>query len=163
MKEKQIKLTVDQAKSMLGKSVEMDELLKANFTPEELGLKKALPKRWEELELIKGYYIMSGDSKIDTLETKSKDSDNYNVFKTKAQAESALAMAQLSQLKYVYNEGKEIDWTDNSIKHCISRIRNSVCVDISYSSYNFLTFNNKEIRDEFLTNFRPLIEKYFML
>ena len=41
---KQINLTVEQARSMLGKSPEMDTLIKANFTEEELNPKKEVTK-----------------------------------------------------------------------------------------------------------------------
>ena len=55
---KTITLTLEQARSMYKKDATMDELILANFSKEELE-KKELPKNWEELEVIDGYFINS--------------------------------------------------------------------------------------------------------
>jgi hypothetical protein len=148
--EKQIKLTAEKAKSMLGKSTEMDELLKAHFTLEELGLKKDLPKSWSELGMINGWYV-ADNSEIRTV-TKNSNFVDRNIFKTGKQAESALAMAQLSQLMDVYNDG----WVPNNVP---GHRKEGYFI----GENKFLAFKSAEIRDEFLKNFEPLIRKYFML
>jgi hypothetical protein len=58
-------------------------------------------------------------------------SDNYdaikqnsNTFFSKEQAEAAVALAQLSQLREVYRQGWVPDWTDGSEKHCILFYKN---------------------------------------
>ena len=52
---KQIELTTEQARSLLGKDEAMDILIRSNFTEEELNPKPDFPKNWEELETINGY------------------------------------------------------------------------------------------------------------
>jgi hypothetical protein len=59
--------------------------------------KKELPKRWEELKKIKGYY--TGASGFIGFGTYNTDSQNENIFVTKEQAEASIALAQLSQLE----------------------------------------------------------------
>ena len=83
----------------------MDELLLANFSKEEL-TKKELPKSWNELKEIKGYFISEEDSSIDDYISGGNRKDyELSVYATEKQARSALAMAQLSQLMAVYNDG----------------------------------------------------------
>ena len=56
----------------------------------------ALPKTWEELNKINGYYI-SGHSRIENLDTSVGCIDiNKNLFATEEQAKAAIALAQLS-------------------------------------------------------------------
>ena len=119
-----------------------------------------LPKRWEDLKIVEGYYI-SSDAKTYRSTSAALEDDNKNVFATKEQAEAAVALAQLSQLREVYRQGWEPDWnaveqekfiiiyTHRGIFEC------SVAVNIP----NFLSFQSPEIRDEFLKNFIDLIEK----
>jgi hypothetical protein len=112
--------------------------------------KKELPKSWEELEEISGYYVDGATSGI-TLKTITT-SNNRNVFATKEQAEASIALAQLSQLLTVYNDGK----TEST--YCIRICENGVpdvfcCLGVR----NFLSFKYEETADLFLTNFKDLI------
>ena len=119
-----------------------------------------LPKRWEDLEKIGGFFILH-DSEIERMGVTELDEVHKNTFATKEQAEAAIALAQLSQLREVYRQGWEPDWnaveqekfiiiyTHRGIFEC------SVAVNIP----NFLSFQSPEIRDEFLKNFIDLIEK----
>ena len=165
-KERQITLTLDEAKKMYCKSPEMDELLLANFSKEEL-TKKELPKSWSDLARIEGYFIDSSSAIIEitkgSMAAKSI-SPNKNGFATKKQAESALAMAQLSQLMSVYNDGWQPEWGDSiDWKYTIFRERNHIRIDYTTFNYQFLAFKYSEIRDQFLSNFEPLIKQYFMI
>ena len=164
--EKTIKLSLDQARKMYGKNPEMDELLLANFSKEEL-TKKELPKSWEELPEVVGYFI-GGDSEIklcskESIGSKTKYTNKSN-FATEKQAKSALAAAQLSQLMAVYNDGWEHSWeTSSSYVYVIYRQNNNIKADSFASNYCFLNFRSSAIRDEFLKNFKPLIKEYFMI
>jgi hypothetical protein len=133
------------------------EIDKEKSTFEEIVLKqskKQLPKRWEELEVIKGAYA---DSDGDVYSYKNKPyATNKNTFATESQAKASIALAQLSQLREVYRGG----WKPVLLygyKYIISyesgKIVERVVVDTSY----FLSFQSEEIRDEFYTNFRELI------
>lgn len=160
--EKTIKLSLDQARKMYGKNPEMDELLLANFSKEEL-TKKELPKSWDELESVKGYFISSISNIVKTNVCINTIPNHRCNFVAEKQARSALAMAQLSQLMDVYNDGFSPDWDSDSVKYVISRSRNKVSVCEGWNCYEFLAFKSKEIANEFLKNFESLIKQYFMI
>jgi len=166
MCEKTITLSLDKAKKMYGKSPEMDELLLANFTKDELN-KKELPKSWSKLKYISGFYLSQFsvicDTNNESIKDKPADFQNYNIFATEKQAKSALAMAQLSQLMAVYNDGWEADFEDSNNKYCIERTYKRIIKTIHICNYSFLAFKSEKLRDEFLRNFEPLIKEYFMI
>lgn len=119
-------------------------------------LKKALPKTWEELKNVQGYCIdlYANTHLIDSLETRVS---NSNVFVTKKQAEASIALAQLSQLMDVYNDGWVPDWTDNKHKYVIYIQSNKIEKTFYSSIQSFLAFKTEELRDEFIENFKDLI------
>ena len=157
--EKNIKLSLDQARKMYGKNPEMDDLLLAIFSKEEL-IKKKLPELFRDLTVTPGYYITS-QGRID----RSSELGAYkNSFATEKQAKSALAAAQLSQLMAVYNDGWEQPSPDyRVIRYYIILLSGKITESASPDSYHFLTFKTAELRDEFLKNFESLIKEYFMI
>jgi len=120
-------------------------------------IKKRLPKNWEELDRVQGYYIQS-NSRVNQSSVSATD-ENTNVFATKEQAEAAVAMAQLSQLMKVYNDGWKPDWNDHEFKYCIYFIGNDIREESLQNSRTFLSFKDEEIRNLFFENFRELIEQ----
>ena len=120
-----------------------------------------LPKRWEDLEYIKGYFVnlTSGVGFWDKEEDEELEDADKNVFATKEQAEAAIALAQLSQLREVYRQGWEPDWHDDQKKYGIGFYCGHIDVAEIVWTNTFLSFQSPEIRDEFLENFRDLIEK----
>ena len=113
-------------------------------------VKNELPKTWKELEVIKGYYVTTHCNITPVC------GNLTNVFATKEQAEASIALAQLSQLREVYRNGWAPDWTDDSLKYCISFLDNKIIVSVYYCN-NFLSFQDAETRDLFLENFKYLI------
>ena len=125
------------------------------------------PKSWEEqfqYGVINGYYI-EGCS----IERASHDRcsiEDKGTFKTKKQAESALAYAQLTQLMALpcYNG----DWTPNlddpyQERYCITRMKYDI-VKLDYSGYfSFLAFKSEKVRDEFFNNHMDLIRQFHQL
>ena len=122
----------------------------------ELG-KKQLPKSWNELEYIQGYYS-DRNSVINTADTDT-EIIHKNVFATKEQAEAAIAMAQLSQLMKVYNYGWEADWSNYEYKYCIGFTRENLEIDKWLDFRHFLAFKDEETAELFLENLRQLIEQ----
>jgi fructose-1,6-bisphosphatase len=117
--------------------------------------KKELPKSWEELGNIKGYYteinsVLSDGSGVTNIK-------NHNIFATKEQAEASIALAQLSQLLAVYNDGWVPDWSDNETKYHIRSLYDGVEVYECFVVQHFLSFKTKEIATQFLANFKDLI------
>jgi hypothetical protein len=162
---KQIELTVEEARNLYGRVSKDDAMayfIRANFTEEELNPKPKFPKSWEELKGVSGFYTTTRGAVIHT-QAQPIENYSFSVYATEKQAKSALAMAQLSQLMKVYNDGWEADWDDSTDKACVIRRSNNIAVCYYTSVYQFLTFKTQLIRDEFLKNFEPLIRQYFML
>ena len=143
------------------------EIDKKKSTFEEIvfkEIKKELPKSWKELEVISGYYV-DENSKISSANVYLPSTNIYvldshrNIFATEEQAEAAIAIAQLSQLKKVYNGDWEADFTENEPKYVIDFYEGEIRKNC-YSNVNrFLSFKDEETRDLFLDNFKDLIEK----
>lgn len=75
-------------------------------------------------------------------------------------AEAVLALCQLIQLRNCYNGDWMADWTNNhQTKHVIYFEREDVIKGEWTISSEILYFKTAELRDQFLHNFRPLIEK----
>lgn len=132
------------------------------LTPKEekaVAQKPTLPKTWEELESINGWYIDEYSTVTSTLDCEAT-SAFQNIFATKEQAEASIALAQLSQLIEVYRNGWVPDFTNCNIsKYCIVFYENKIRIDTLYSIQHFLAFQSKEIAQEFLNNFSDLILK----
>jgi len=126
----------------------------------ELG-KKQLPKSWEELDIIKGFFI---DDYADICIIKTTSiRHNENVFATKNQAKShGKAAAKLSQVMAVYNDGWVVDWNDAmQDKWCILFVQKNLKIHSGFVTKHFLTFKTEQLAEEFLSNFREDIETYF--
>ena len=121
-------------------------------------IKKGLPKSWEELEDIKGYYVDTNCDVRDIAEV-GATAKNRNVFATKKQAKAAIALAQLSQLREVYRAGWEPNWRDGNSKFVITRFDDNICKDVYVKTSYFLSFQTAEVRNLFLETFRDLIEQ----
>ena len=95
---------------------------------------------------------------------RDKDSDK-NILPSKQTAEAHLALMQLHQLRDCYRQGWTPDWSDCNNKYCI--IYNGLYCNTNYNhsiavntyTRKFLSFQSKEIAQEFLNNFKDLIEQ----
>jgi hypothetical protein len=143
------------------KGYEID-LEKSDLTKGVVAFKKIatqLPKTWEELNEIKGWYCKS-NSEVDMARSNYLVAEYKSTFVTQEKAEASIALAQLSQLREVYRQGWIPDWDDHGqIKCTIQLIRNGVTTYSSSAKCAFLSFQTIEIRDEFLNNFGDLIMK----
>lgn len=93
---------------------------------------------------------------------------NLNIFATKKQAKSALAMAQISQI--MANDERfggpvtDEEWKDKYVyKFVIYRCDNSVTINLTTLVYAFLAFHTSEQRDLFLKENEDLVKDYLML
>ena len=118
---------------------------------------KELPKTWEELRKIKGYYVGANTSKI--IEHAYAEEKNKNVFATKEQAEASMALAQLSQLRDIYRNGWKPDYNKSVNKYVIELFIDKIDTHYYQGRNHFLSFQDAKTRDLFLENFRDLIEK----
>ena len=122
---------------------------------------KELPKRWEDLKIIKGFFV-NGESEIKEInETRDKIlaiEGNRNVFPNREEAEACLALAQLCQLRDRYNDGWKPDWkNEKELKYVIEIFWDNIVKREYECRYKVLAFKTEELRDEFLKNFRELI------
>lgn len=136
------------------------EIDKENSTFEKIIFKRIddLPKSWKEFGEVKGWFV-NNRCEIDYYSEGDSTNDmDKNLFPTKKEAEACLALAQLCQLRNVYNDGWKPDWKKDNDKYTI--IYSSDKIDTSFSVYSqrILSFKTVELRDKFLENFRDLIE-----
>lgn len=137
------------------------EIDKGKSTFEKIVFKKVeneLPKRWEDLGVIRGYYV-NAHSELRDFECCTGKDSNKNTFPTKEEAEACIALAQLCQLRDRYNDGWRPDWDDGGEQKYAIKIENNKTVKyILTSTSSVLSFKSVNLRDEFLENFRDLIE-----
>lgn len=88
-----------------------------------------------------------------------REHDDKNLLPTREAAEAHLALMQLHQLRDYYRQGWIPDWTDDESKFEISIRRNEIRVHPIVNWASFLSFPTKKLAEEFLDNFRDLIEQ----
>ena len=137
------------------------EIDKDKSTFEHIVFKKLneLPKTWEELGAIAGFYV-GNTSRINTNSVRSYVvATDRNIFKTEEQAKASLALAQLSQLMDVYRKGWLPDWERYDCKFCIFFSGNTISVESLQNTSEFLSFQDRKTAKLFIENFRDLIEQ----
>ena len=133
-------------------------------------IKPQVPNTWEEFceqnMIKKSEYYLNDSSCILELYNDERDVfSDRNVLPTRQAAEAHLALMQLHQLRDCYRQGWVPNLIEGSRKYCIAGYYSSITKSIKYqvvdSTYasNFLSFPTYELAEEFLINFRELIEK----
>lgn len=125
-------------------------------------IKPQLPKTWKGFcgEYMNSEYFIGIDSEIERLPL-GYIYDPYsdkNLLPSRKAAEQHLALMQLHQLRDCYRQG----WKFESVNADTHSIKNFVDLYrvVPTNLHNlFLTFQTKEIAEEFLNNFRDLIEQ----
>ena len=127
-------------------------------------IKSQFPKTWEEFceqNMIKKseYYLDPSSCILELWDDKRDISSDRNVLPTRQAAEAHLALMQLHQLRDCYREGWEPNWNNDCNKYIIVKNRDKYVVFGGSWTNQFLSFQDRERAEEFLTNFRELIEK----
>lgn len=160
--DKNIKLSIQQARDLYKINPEYRNTLLSVFTNEELGIEPVM-KNWKELGKIRGFYL-SDESKIEVQPLGDSNYKEYKaLFATEKQARSALAMAQLSQLMADLGDECNVDWNNNSAKYVIYRDGVDIYKSIADNVYKFLSFKTAKVRDAFLEKHKELIKDYLMI
>ena len=127
-------------------------------------IKPQFPKTWEEFckqnEIKKSEYYLNPSSRI--LELRDDKRDVFldrNILPTRQAAEAHLALMQLHQLRDCYREGWKPNWNNDCNKYIIVKNRDKYVVFGGSWTNQFLSFQDRERAEEFLTNFRDLIEQ----
>lgn len=157
---KTITLTIEQARDMLGKDPAMDQLIRANFTEDELNPKPKYPKRWEDLGGVDGWYVDDA-SELCSLSDHTCNV-HQNTFATVQQARSfGLIYPQLTQLMKAYRGEWVPNWHNESEKCCVVMFNCELEVFTLDKTRQSLSFPTKEIAQQFLNDHRELIEEFF--
>jgi len=142
------------------------ELKKVSDTEYKIVKKeKVLPKTWEEFcELYpvkEEEYFIGGSSEILGFYCENRFSDkDKNVLPSKEKAEAVLALCQLIQLRDCYNEGWKPDWkNENQYKYAFWFVKDDIKTGDLFCQPVLFAFKSKKLRDEFLNNFKDLIEE----
>lgn len=123
--------------------------------------KKELPKTWEECyeQLGKGEYIDEGSEIRNYITQYDISKANKNILPINL-GKPMLALMQLLVCREVYRKGWKPNWKDDKeIKYCIERVENYIIKETYELTSKVLSFQSAEIRDQFLENFRYLIEE----
>jgi hypothetical protein len=125
----------------------------------EIAKVKALPKTWEELgEEVSGFWI-ENTSEIRGVSHECANDYGRNIWPSYDEAKASLALAQLFQLRDRYNDGWKPDWTAvEEFKYVIGIRRNEPTKHMASYDRFVLCFQTPELQDEFMQNFRDLIE-----
>lgn len=126
-------------------------------------IKPLLPKTWEEFCKSNpriGCYYINNTSKIrcTAVAPNRMSNEDANLLPCQEAAEQHLALMQLHQLRDCYRQG----WVPNygTICYTISRHTDNSCyIGALTICSSFLSFQSREIAEEFLNNFRDLIEQ----
>lgn len=127
-------------------------------------IEKKLPKTWEEFcethpTVKKEYYVTSASRISSVCDNPRFSEDDRNLLPSEELAEAMLALCQLIQLRDCYNDGWIPDWNnDDEHKHTIRQYKNTIVTDYQLISSRILAFKTAELRDQFLENFKDLIE-----
>ena len=128
-------------------------------------IKPKFPKTWEEFceqnEIKKSecYLDTSSSCIIERWVGERDISSDRNLLPSKKAAEAHLALMQLHQLRDCYREGWEPNWNNDCNKYIIVKNRDKYVVFGGNWTNEFLSFQDRERAEEFLNNFRELIEK----
>ena len=87
--------------------------------------------------------------------------EHKNVFLDRKYVNSALALAQISQLLPYYDSN--VDWNICTQKYCIARAYDYLTINVLQNTYHVLAFNTKEEAERFLKHNEQLVKDYFMI
>lgn len=128
-------------------------------------IKPQLPKTWEkfcETHPIDYFETFISNNSFISLLGKRKRNKllDRNALPNDIAAEAHLALMQLHQLRDCYRQGWEPDLVNTKTEYIINNIKGRYEVKAIIGAINhFLSFQSEEIADEFLNNFRDLIEQ----
>ena len=160
MEARVITLTLEKAKEFYKKGGEFRDLALSAYTEEELN--PSLPKTWEEFcdrfKIHEEYHI---DSASDII----KNEDDYyrdplldrNLLVSKEAANQHLVLMQLHRLRDCYRQGWKPDLTVPESIFAIFCTKGKYSVEEFIYSSEFLSFQSRQLAQEFLNNFKDLI------
>ena len=154
METRQIELSLDTAKRLYEQGGEYRDIALTAFKEHEL-IGDRLPKTWYE------YCVKHGGvgDKIDESLNSAYTIINRYVFLDYKQTQAYIAKMKLHLLRDEYRQGWKPNYNIRQDKYTIIYSNNWGLTVGIYQTPRFLSFKSREIAEEFLTNFRELIEQ----
>ena len=155
METRQIEISLDTAKRLYEQGGEYRDIALTAFKEHEL-IGGRLPKTWDE------YCAKHGEvgDKIKASLNTAYMTINKHVFSDYRQAQAHIAKMKLHLLRDEYRQGWAPEWGNiDESKFSIEMIENEFTVENYGITRHFLTFQDEKTANEFLTNFRDLIEQ----
>ena len=134
-------------------------------------IKPQLPKTWKEFcynndrKPNEAFIANSSEIQLITEQHERKSSCDQNILPSEQAAKQHLALMQLHQLRDCYRQGWTPDWENKSIMYTIKNCYKIITKIIEPMIVNernrcaFLSFPTYEMAEEFLNNFKDLIEQ----
>ena len=154
METRQIKISLDTAKRLYEQGGEYRDIALTAFKEHEL-IGDGLPKTWDEYCIKHGEV---GDRIKASLNTAYTMINKYT-FSDYNQAQAYIAMIKLHLLRDEYRQGWKPNYNIRQDKYTIIYGYNWGITVVVNQTSRFLSFQSREIAEEFLTNFRELIEQ----
>lgn len=157
METRKIELPLNTARRWYEQGGELKEMALGAFDEKEL-IGNRLPKSWEEYRTMKGDDGEKANAALNFAYVSVREAftDYHNVKKH-------IALMKLHLLRDEYRQGWSPCFGDNSKKYGIKRnmIAGKTWLVIALHTYysDFLSFPTYKLTEEFLTNFRELIEE----
>ena len=154
METRQIELSLDTAKRLYEQGGEYRDIALTAFKEHEL-IGDRLPKTWEE------YCVKHGGvgDKIDESLNSAYTIINRYVFLDYKQTQAYIVKMKLHLLRDEYRQGWKPNYNIRQDKYTIIYGYNWGITVVVNQTSRFLSFQSREIAEEFLTNFRELIEQ----
>ena len=155
METRQIEISLDTAKRLYEQGGEYRDIALTAFKEHEL-IGDRLPKTWDEYCAKHGE---EGDKIKASLNTAYMTINRY-VFSDCKQAQAHIAKMKLHLLRDDYRNGWKPDWKNGNQEKCVIESSEGECYVDNYNYISsFLAFQDEKTANEFLTNFRDLIEQ----
>ena len=152
---RQIELSLDTAKRWYEQGGELKDMALGAYSEQEL-IGDRLPKTWDE------YCIKHGEvgDKIKASLNTAYMTINKHVFSDYKQAQAHIAKMKLHLLRDEYRQGWVPEWGNiDESKFVIEMAGNELTVENYGITRYSLSFQDEKRAEEFLTNFRELIEQ----
>lgn len=154
METRYIELSLDTAKRWYEQGGELKDMALGAFEEKKL-IGYRLPKTWEEYRTIKGDEGEKANAALSFAYTSIN-----SAFADYHDTQKHIALMKLHLLRDEYRNGWLPDWNDKeTLKYGIEITASRWIIWTNTATRRFLSFQTKELAEEFLNNFRELIEQ----
>ena len=154
METRYIEISLDTARRWYEQGGELKEMALGAFDAKEL-IDYRLPKTWEEYRKMKGDEGVKANAALNFAYTSIN-----SAFPDYHDTQKHIALMKLHLLRDEYRIGWVPEWGNiDESKFVIEMVENELTVENYGITRHFLSFQDEKTANEFLTNFRELIEE----